>query len=123
MATATGPIGAEDRRHGKREITDGIERLVAHELIRVAETFAVDDSVVTDGNGVLERGAKGETGSPQALHILHEAEGAGAGKLAAERTGIDIHLDSLTADHGAVKVDFDVEMKTVMRREFAKRAS
>jgi len=64
VTAATGPIGPEDGCAGKREIADGIERLVAHELVRIAETFAIDNAVVANGDGILERGAKRKTGSP-----------------------------------------------------------
>src|SRR6187397_329452 len=37
--------------------------------------------------------------------------------------GVEIDLDSLAADHGAVEIDLDVEMETVMRGEFALGAS
>ena len=101
MAAATGTEGAEDGRAGKRQVADRVERLVAHELVGIAKAFAVDDAVVADGDGVLERGAERETGSPQPLHVLHEAEGAGAGKLAAERAGIDVDLDPLASRSAA----------------------
>jgi hypothetical protein len=77
VAAATGPVGAKDRRTSKGEVANGIERLVAHELIRIAEAFAIDDAVVADGDGILERGAEGKARGPQALHVLHEAKGAG----------------------------------------------
>ncbi len=40
MATAARAEGAEDGRAGQREVADGIERLVAHELVGVAQPFA-----------------------------------------------------------------------------------
>src|SRR5262245_43225480 len=85
MAAALRAIGAKDRRAGKCEVADRVERLVAHELVGEAQAFAIDDAVVADCDGVLKRGAKRKTGSPQPLNVLHEAEGAGPGKLAAER--------------------------------------
>ena len=107
------------RRAGESEIADRIERLVAHELVGEAKPFAIDDAVVADGHGVLERGAKGEPGRPQPLDVLHEAEGAGASQLAAEGAGVEVDLDPLGADQRRVEIDLDVEMETVMRGELA----
>ena len=88
----------------------------------IAQALAVDDAVVADRDGVLERGAKGEARSPQPLHILHEAEGAGPRQLAAEGTGIDVDLDPLGPDQRRVELDLDVEVEAVMGRELAKGA-
>ena len=58
MAATPRGVGAEDGRTGQRQVTDGIERLVAHELVRVAEAFAIDDAIVADGDGVFQLGAE-----------------------------------------------------------------
>src|SRR5262249_32725947 len=123
VAAATGAIGAEDRRTGKRQVSNRVERLVAHELVGVAKAFAVDDAVVADGNGILERSAERQTGGPQPLNVLHEAEGAGAREFTAERAGIHIQLDFLPADQGAVEVDLDVEVEAIMRGQLARGPS
>ena len=119
MTAAPGPEGAEDGRAGQSEVADRIERLVAHELVGEAQAFAIDDAVVADGDGVVQRGAESQAGGPQALHILHEAEGAGPGQFAAEGAGVEIDLDPLAADQRRVEIDLDVEMETVMRGELA----
>ena len=94
---------AEDGRAGESQIADRVERLVAHELVGEAKPLAVDDAVVADGDSVLKRSAKGKTRRPEPLHVLHEAEGAGAGKLAAERARIDVDLDPLRPISGESK--------------------
>src|SRR5262249_53354634 len=108
VTSPAGAKGPEDRCAGKRKIADRVERLVAHELVGEAQAFAVDDAVVADRHGVLERSAERETGGPQVLHILHEAEGAGASKLAAESARIYVDLDLLIADQRRIELDFDV---------------
>src|SRR3954469_17703459 len=119
MAAAIRAEGAEDGRAGESQIADRVERLVAHELVGEAKPLAIDDAIVADGNSVLKRSAKGETRGPEPLHILHEAEGAGAGKPAGKRARIDVDLDPLRADQRRVEIDLDVDMKTVIRGEFA----
>ena len=37
VAAAHGPVGAEQRRAGEREVADRVERLVAHELVGEAQ--------------------------------------------------------------------------------------
>ena len=49
-----------ERRAGKRKIADGVEHLVADELVREAQAFGIDDCVLADRDRVLERGAEGK---------------------------------------------------------------
>src|SRR4029079_10230169 len=121
MAAAIGAARAEDGRAGKRQIVSRVERLVAHELVGEAKPLAVDDAIIADGDSVLKRSAKGETRSPEPLHVLHEAEGAGAEKPAAERARIDVDLDPLRADQRRVEIDLDVDMETVVGGQLAGR--
>src|SRR4029079_5822662 len=119
MAPTMGAVRAENRGTGKSKVADRVERFVTHELVGVAKAFAVDDAVVANLHGVVERGTERETRGPQTLHVLHKAEGARAGELAAERAGIEGDLDLLGADQRRVEIDFDVEVEAVMRAEFA----
>ena len=57
-------VGAEDGRAGQSQVADRIERLVAHELVGVAQAFAIDDAVVADGDGVFKRGAERQASGP-----------------------------------------------------------
>src|SRR5581483_12300061 len=52
MAAAARVERTEDGGARKREVADRIERLVAHELVVIAQAFPVDDPVVADGDGV-----------------------------------------------------------------------
>src|SRR5262245_61472502 len=119
MAAAIGAEGAEDGRAGESKIADRIERLVPHEFVGEAKTFAIDDAVVADGNRIVERSAESKPGSPEPLHVLHEAEGPGAGDFAAEGTRVQVDLDALIADQRGIEIDGDIEMETVMRGELA----
>src|SRR6185436_773966 len=115
VAAALRVIGSQDRRAGKRKVADRVKRLVAHELVGETQTFAVDDAVVADCDGVFERGAERKAGGPQALHILHEAEGARARQFAAEGARVHVDLDLLIADQRRVEIDLDIEVETVVR--------
>ena len=70
MSRTIASVNADDRSARERQITDRIERLVAHELVAVAQTFRVEDGVAFDGDRILERGAQRKTGLPQRLNIL-----------------------------------------------------
>src|SRR5690242_317383 len=122
VAAATRMEGAENGRARKGEVADRIERLVAHELVAITQAFAVDDAVVANGDGILQRGAEREASSPQPLHVLHEAERPSARELAAEGTGIYVDLDPLGADQGGVEVDLDIEVEAVMGCKLAEGA-
>ena len=69
----------------------------------IAQAFRIDDAVVADGDGVLERGAEREAGLPELLDVAHEAEGAGAGNLAAEALGREVERPALAADQRGSK--------------------
>src|SRR5829696_6996730 len=114
MAAAEGPVGAKQRRAGERQIADGVEHLVADELVRIAQAFRVDDPVVADRDRVLERGAEREAGLPKALDVAHEAEGAGPRDLAA--VGLACHRQGapLPADDVVAEIDLDVEPEGVV---------
>src|SRR5690606_11394978 len=70
-----------------------------------------------DHHGILQRGAERVAGSPEPLDILHEAEGAGAGNVAAEHRRIDVGGEGLATDGGALEVDLDLEAGAVIGLE------
>ena len=51
MAAAIGAVGAEQRQAGEREVADRIEKLVADELVPIAQALGVHDAIVADGDG------------------------------------------------------------------------
>src|SRR5215204_218232 len=109
MASSDGTIGPLNGRAGKREITDGIERLVTDELVGKAQAFRIEHAVVGHDHGILERGAERITGAPQTRHVAREAEGARPRQLAAERRRIDIEGAGLLPDQGVIEVDVDFD--------------
>src|SRR3984957_11028763 len=109
MSRAIGPVKTDDRRARERQIADRIERLVAHELVGVAEPFRVEDGVAVDGDRILERGAQRIAGPPQSLDVADESEGSGAGDIAPESRRIKIEHPALAADRRRFEVDLDVE--------------
>src|SRR6185437_13743997 len=79
VSRAIGPVDADDRSARERQIADRVERLVAHELISVAQPFRIEDRVAVDGDRILQRRAEREALLPQRLDVAEETEGAGAG--------------------------------------------
>ena len=76
----------------------------------IAQAFRVDDAVVADRDGVVERGAEREAGLPEPLDVAHEAEGAGPRDLAAEGAGSSIvSARRWRPMIGVVEIDLDVE--------------
>ena len=67
---------AEDGIASQRQVTYGIEHLVAHELEGIAQAFAVHDAAFADGDGVGEVGTECQAGLPQAFDVGHETERA-----------------------------------------------
>ena len=117
MSAPVGTVGAKNRCTSKRQITNRIERFVAHELVGVTQAFTVDDPIIADGDGVFQGSTKGKTRRPKPLNILHEAEGTSAGKLPAERPWIYVDFNPLGPDHLVLEVNLNVETETVMRSE------
>src|SRR5690348_10748436 len=117
VSRAIGPVEADDRSTSERQIADRVERLVAHELVGVAQPFRIEDGVAVDGDRILQRGAEREALLPQRLDVAEEAEGAGAGDLAAECRRIKIEHPALAPDRRRFEVDLDVEPEAVLRRQ------
>src|ERR1700679_4143601 len=123
MSGAIGPVEANDGGARERQIADPVERLVAHELIGVAEPFRVEDGVAIDGDRILERGAERIAGPPQSLNVADESEGSGAGNIASERRRIQIEHPALAANRRRFEVDLDVETEAAFGgREFGETA-
>ena len=65
MAAADRTIGAEQRRTGKREIADGVERLVTGKFVGEAETVRIEQPVLVDDKRILERSAERVASAPK----------------------------------------------------------
>src|ERR1700733_3812667 len=117
VSGAIGSVEANDGRARERQIADRIERLVAHELIDVAEPFGVEEGVAIDGDRILERGAERVAGPPQSLNVADESESSGAGDIAPESRGVQIEHPALTANRRRFEVDLDVEAEAAFGGE------
>src|ERR1700723_3372542 len=117
VSGAIGWVEANDGRARERQIADRIERLVAHELIGVAEPFRVEDGVTIDGDRILERGAQRVAGPPQSLNVADESESSGAGDIAPESRRIKIEHPALAANCRRFEVDLDVEAEAAFGGE------
>ena len=123
MAAAVGAVAAEDRRAGKRQVADRVEHLVTGEFVGEAQAFRIDDAIVADNDGVLERGAEGKAARPQLLDLGEEAEGACPRDIAAEAFRIDVGGELLPADQRVLEVDLDLDAAAVIGRELGKRVA
>ena len=66
VAAAHRAVDAEQRRAGQRQIADGVERLVAGELVGEAQAFGIEQPLFVDDERVLERGAERVTARSKA---------------------------------------------------------
>ena len=71
---------------------------MAHEFVLVAQTFRIEDDVVVDRHGIVERGAEREARFPELPDVADETEGARAREFAAEGRRIDRESAALAAD-------------------------
>src|SRR5262245_9559457 len=119
VAATDRAIGAENLIASESEIAHRVQHLVTHELVRVTQAFIVENAVVADGNGVVQRGTQGKPRLPKLLDIAHETEGAGPRKLVAVRTRRHVEAKTLTSDQRRVEIDLDVEMEARMGSKLA----
>ena len=78
---------ADHRAAEQRGVADGVQDLVAHELVREAQAVRVEDAELVHHDGVVQRAAAGEPHLLEHLHVAQEAEGARAGDLPGEARG------------------------------------
>src|SRR5271166_6559142 len=117
VAGTISAIEADDRGPRQREIADRIERLVADELVRIAQTFGIDDDVVLDGDGVLERGPERVARLPQPLDVAYKSEGPSPRDVPAEGGRIQVERAALAADGRRLEIDLDVEAEAAIGRQ------
>src|SRR3954471_6900623 len=97
-------ISAEQGAAGQREVADGVQHLVTDEFVGEARALRIENAVVADDEGVLERGTQRITRVPQGRDVAHEAEGARARKLAAEYVGFQVDRQSLASDQRVIEL-------------------
>src|SRR6478672_200255 len=107
VAAADRAIGAEQRRARERKIADRIKRLVAGKLIGEAQAVRIEQTILVDDEGVVERGTERIARAPKLRHVSHEAEGAGARKFPAEGIRLDVEGHALTPNQRVSEVDLE----------------
>src|SRR5262249_12001175 len=98
VAATDRAIGTQERQACQREIADGIERLMADELVHVARALRVEHPCIADHDRVLKRGTERIAGAPELAHIPHETERTRTCDVAPERVGGAIECNLLTPD-------------------------
>src|SRR5512145_2371596 len=96
----------EERCAEHIEVADGVEQLVADELVREAQALAVQHALLVEHDRVVEPAAERESTALQVFHLMHEAERAGACDLLQIRSLGEIDADRLRAalDHRMAEV-------------------
>src|SRR3974377_2397675 len=106
LMTATNrAVGAEQGPSGKGKVADRIKHLVAHELIAEPGTLGIEDAVIGNDQGVLERSTQCVTRTPQRRHITHEAKSAGSRYFPAKSLGLHIKRQRLSPDQIMIEAD------------------
>src|ERR1700686_2267915 len=120
MPAAHRPISADQRRASERQVADGVDRLVAHELVGEPHTLRIEHAVFGDHDRILERGAERVTGFPELGDVAHETEGPGPRQIATEYRGFDIDVQHLPADYRMIEFDLGLNPQALgMRPQLA----
>src|SRR5205823_13241181 len=118
VATAHGAVGAEQRSPRERQVADGIQHLVANELVREARSFRIENTVVADYERIFQRGAERVAGVPQARHIAQEAERARARNVTPECFRLDVERQRLTSDQRVLELDLCLHAEAARVRPY-----
>src|SRR6516225_10337201 len=102
-------VSAEQGPARQRQIADRVQHFVANELVGETRTLGVENAVVADDERVLQRGAERVACVPQRRYIAHEAEGARARDVAAERFGLHVDRQRLTPDERVLELDLRLD--------------
>jgi len=94
-----------DGKSEQREVTDGIEYLVAHELVAVPKSGVVEYAVIANYHGVVEGPSPGQTVGPERLDVPEEPEGPGRGNVTDKGLLIKVYGELLLTEQLMVKVD------------------
>ena len=113
MPALVGDIAGQERLAGDVQVANGVQDLVLDELVVVAQAVAVEHAVVIDNDDVVHVAAQAEAAGAHHLHVLGEAEGAGACDVALVDAGGKVELDAPAGGvHGGV-VELDLEAELV----------
>src|SRR5437899_3568449 len=114
MARAQAAEMADDRCAGEVEIAQRIEKLVADELVGIAQAALVKDGVAADDDGIVERAAARQTRRAHAVDLVQEAEGAGAADLRLEGVAVEDESEILLAHCTAGEIDLEAHREAVV---------
>ena len=84
-----------------------------HELIVESQAAFVDDPVLVDHDGIVERSAQRQAHGPQLVDFSQETEGSGLCHLALVCFVIHADRPALASHHGVVELDLEVDLECV----------
>src|SRR5215468_208160 len=114
MTRANAAESSDDRAAGEVEITEGVEQLMANELVGIAQAASVQNMIAADHDDVIERAATTESRCPQAIHFVEKAKSTRSTELRFERRCIEHYTHLLLANQRVGETDFEAHRKTVI---------
>jgi hypothetical protein len=107
----------DHREPEERQVADGVEHLVARELVGEAQPLRIEDGELVDHDGVLQASAPGQAGLLHALDVAQEAEGAGARDFPLVAAVGEGEAKGLVGDQRVLEVDRELDGGRVGRLE------
>ena len=120
MAGAIAGVTGQKRRPRQRQIAHGVQHLVAHGLVLVAQAAGGQHLVAVDHNCVHIGAAKRQPIGAHGVHVRLAAEGAAVHQLAHEGAIGHVQHLFLTPDRGIGKFDVEVDFQMIRRAEARK---
>ena len=92
---------------GKIQIAYGIQHLVLHKLVVVAQATLIEDAIVINDDRIIHAAAAGQPARPHIFELMDKAEGSRTADLADEGLATDIQCGApgLLPEHGMIKID------------------
>ena len=110
-------IAAQNRSARQGQITQGVQHLVAHGLIGVAEPTGAEHIIAIHNNRVVQRAAKRQTVLAHRLHIRPTAECAAVTQLTGKSAVGHIQRFGLVANRAIFKINREFDCQTVRRQQ------
>src|SRR5699024_5589423 len=110
-------ITADQSLTEKIQITYGIKNLVAHEFVFVAESVHIENPVIIQHHGIVNRATARQVVGTQVFNITHETESTRTTDFMDEGGGREINSGglSLLVKGRVVKVDGKTDLESVER--------
>src|SRR4051812_38435438 len=106
-------VGAEQRQTRESKVTNHVQHLVAGAFVGVAQAFGVEQPLLVEHDGVVERGAERIAGAPEPRDIAHQTESPGPADFAAETLRVEVEGVALLADDRIGEVNLDLGAEPV----------